>query len=568
MRDPILTLALLLALPVASANAQASAQALAADVIYVGGTVITMDSAATTAAAVAVRGEEIVAVGTRADVEKLAGQRTRTVDLHGAVLLPGFYAPHDHFPGSGINALYRVNLNSPPMGPIRTMEDLVSALRQAADTLPPGAWVVGRGYDDTLLKEKRHPTRADLDRASTTHPIWIVHTSGHLGVANSKALEMAHITKATPKPASGVIRRDPRTGEPNGVFEELGGLISSHIPALTEEQRLEGMKQAVEDYLAHGITTTVIASGGRVNIHDLGIAERRGILKLRVIKMASRSSPNVRSAAEAGGFITGFGDTHLKLGAIKMLQDGSIQGYTGYLREPYYQPHDGDSTYRGYPRRSRADLTKMVTDVHCGGYQIAIHANGDAAIDDVLAAYEAAYRKCPRADSRDRIEHLQMARKDQLDRMKELGITPSFFEAHVYYWGDRHRDIFMGPERAARISPLRSALDRGLRVTVHNDTPVTPADPLLMVWAAVNRLTMSGKVLGPDERVTPLEALRMVTSDAAWQNFEEKIKGSIEPGKLADFVVLAENPLTVEPRHIRDIPVLETIVGGEGVWRR
>jgi predicted amidohydrolase YtcJ len=566
-----LRLALVGTLPaalIAAASSPARAQGFAPDAVYVGGTVLTMDAKGSTAEAVAVRGDEIIAVGRRADIERLAGSGTRTIDLHGKVLAPGFYAAHDHFPGSGIDSLYRVNLNSPPMGPIRSIDDLVEALRQAAAHLPPGAWVVGRGYDDTLLRDKRHPTRYDLDRASTTHPIWIVHTSGHLGVANSKALEIAGITKSTPQPKSGVIRRDPKTGEPTGIFEESGGLVSRHIPSLTREQRLAGMKVAVEDYVSHGVTTTVIASGNRRSIEDLQIAERQGILKMRVITMSLKSSPRQLTAAEAGGILTGFGDTRLKLGAIKILQDGSIQGYTGYLTKPYYTPFNGDSTYRGYAHRSREDLTTMVTTLHCAGYQIAIHANGDAAIDDVLAAYASAHQKCPRPDARDRIEHVQMARQDQLDRMRELGITPSFFEAHVYYWGDRHRDIFIGPERAAAISPLRSALRRGLRFTLHNDTPVTPVNPLLLVWAAVNRRTMSGQVLGPDERITPLEALRAVTSDAAWQNFEERIKGSIEPGKLADFVILSENPLTVDPARIRDIQVLETIVGNATVYRK
>ena len=210
----------------------------------------------------------------------------------------------------------------------------------------------------------------------------------------------------------------------------------------------------------------------------------------------------------------------------------------------------------------------MVKQLHRSGYQIAIHANGDAAIDDVIHAYREAQRDYPRPDARHRIEHCQMVRKDQLDAIAELGVTPSFFVGHVFYWGDRHRDIFMGPERAAGISALRSAIDRGIRFTVHDDTPVTPVNPLQLVWVSVNRLTKSEQVLGPDERVTPIEALRAVTIDAAWQNFEEEIKGSIEAGKLADLVILSDNPVTVDPETIRDIQVLETIVGGQTVFTR
>ena len=208
----------------------------------------------------------------------------------------------------------------------------------------------------------------------------------------------------------------------------------------------------------------------------------------------------------------------------------------------------------------------MVSSLHRAGYQIAIHGNGDAAIDDILFAYREAEKDFPRTDARHRIEHCQMVREDQLDEMKELGITPSFFVGHAYYWGDRHRDIFMGPERGSRLSPLKSAIERGIRFTVHDDTPVTPVKPLQLVWAAVNRITTSGQVLGPEQRITPLEALRAVTIDAAWQNHEEDIKGSIEVGKLADFVVVAENPLTVGRNRIRDIRVLKTIVGGRMVY--
>jgi hypothetical protein len=264
-----------------------------------------------------------------------------------------------------------------------------------------------------------------------------------------------------------------------------------------------------------------------------------------------------------------FGDTpreRIKPGAVKLFQDGSIQGYTGYLSAPYYQQPEGKTGYCGYARHSRQELAEMVKQFHRAGYQIGIHANGDAAIDDVLYAYQEAQREFPRPDARHRIEHCQTPREDQLDRMKELGVTPSFFVGHVYYWGDRHRDIFLGPERGARISPLASALRRGIRFTLHDDTPVTPVNPLMSVWAAVNRNTRDGKLLGPEQRISVMQALRAVTSDAAWQNFQEREAGSIEIGKRADFVVLDRNPLTIPPADIRDIRVLETIVGGEPVF--
>ena len=540
---------------------------IAPDTIWLNGTIVTMEGDQT-AQAVAVLDDNIVAVGTDAEVGPLAGSQTRMVDLQGRTMTPGFYAAHDHFPGSGRVAVTQVDLNSPPIGAIENMDELVAALGDRARDLPEGQWISGRGYDDTLLAEQRHPTRADLDRASTTHPIYISHTSGHLGVANSLALELAGITRNTPNPEGGVVRKDPDTGEPDGVFEESGGMVSRLVPPPTPDQTMESYRVAVQDYVEDGVTTAVIAGGGRGTLAGLQRARDAGILTFRIITMMSRGSPGQPTAAETGGIISGFGDTHLKVGAIKIIQDGSNQGYTGYFTEPYHTPFKGDPDYRGYPRRSRDDLVTMVKELHEAGYQIAIHANGDAAIDDVLYAFREAQREFPRRDARHRIEHCQMVRRDQLDAIAELNLSPSFFVGHVYYWGDRHRDIFMGPDRAAGISALRSSIDRGIRFTVHDDTPVTPVNPLQLVWVGVNRLTKSNQVLGPDERITPLEALRTVTIDAAWQNFEEDIKGSIAPGKLADFVVLSDNPLTVNPTEIRDITVLETIVGGKTVYER
>jgi predicted amidohydrolase YtcJ len=532
--------------------------------IFHNGPIVTMDAQDRIAQAVAVRAGKVVAVGSDSDVGRLAGPQTELVDLGGRAMLPGFYAAHDHLPSAGVVARYQVDLNSPPMGRMESIDDIVAALREKTSRTPKGHWIVGCGYDDTLIRENRHPTREDLDRVSTEHPVWIIHTSGHLGVANSLALAIAGITKETPQPAGGVIRKDPVTGEPSGVIEEVGGLVARHIPALASEERIEAIRWCDQHYLSKGVTTTVIAGGNWASIEDLKEASARGWLHLRVVAMLSARTGLPATAQEAAK--RGSGD-RLSVGAIKMGSDGSIQGYTGYLTAPYHVQPPGKTDYCGYPRRSRDDLTKAVKQYHRAGYQIAIHGNGDAAIDDILAAFAEAQRAAPRPDARHRIEHCQMARDDQLDRMQDLGVTPSFFVGHVYYWGDRHRDIFLGPKRASRISPLRSALVRRLRFTLHNDTPVTPVDPLLLVWAAVNRMTRGGAVLGPDERISVRDALRAVTVDAAWQNFEEAKEGSIEPGKLADFVILSENPLTVPAERINAVRVVQTIVGGTTVYR-
>jgi hypothetical protein len=544
------------------------------DVLYINGTILTMDDKNSRAEGVATLEDRIVAVGSTGSIQKLAGPRTKMVDLTGKTMLPGLNEPHNHFGIYGALYLRSVSLQSPPVGEIRDMKEVVEALRERASRTPQGQWIYGRGYDDTLLDQKRHPTRFDLDQASPNHPILIVHISGHLSVANTKALEMAGITKDTPQPTGGVIRKDPKTGEPDGVLEEMPAqsMVARFLPPLTMEQRIEGMATAAKQYLKEGVAS---CSDAGVNIPGVGspaeiVAYQRAIgqdlVPIRMTMMVGVEfllGPGGKSPS----FVTGFGDDRLKIGPAKIIVDGSIQGYTGWLAKPYHVPFKEDPSYRGYPVTAPEKLNRLVLEAHKAGCQIAAHGNGDAAIDAILEAYRLAQREYPRPDARHRVEHCQTAREDQLDAMAELGITPSFFVSHTYYWGDRHKAIFLGPERARRISPLNSALKRGIKFSIHSDCPVTPVSPLFCVFAAVNRVTTGGEILGPEYRLTPQEALRAVTIDAAWQTFDEKIKGSIEVGKLADFTILTENPLTVSPGKIKDIKVEEVIIGGRSVYK-
>jgi predicted amidohydrolase YtcJ len=454
------------------------------------------------------------------------------------------------------------------------MKDLIEALREKAGKTPKGEWIWGRGYDDTLMGEKRHPTRQDLDQASNEHPIFIAHVSGHLSVANSKALALAGVTKETVAPPGGVIRKDPKTSEPDGVLEEMPAqaLVFRHLPPLTMDLRLEAMDRSARDYIKTGVTSCSDAGvafpgvGSPAEIVAYQRATGQGLVPIRMTMMVGVEFL-LGADGKSPSFVTGFGDGHLKIGPAKIIVDGSIQGYTGWLTKPYYVPYRGDSSYRGYPVTAPDKLNRLVLEAHKSGCQIAAHGNGDAAIDAILEAYQLAQKEFPRPDARHRIEHCQMAREDQLERMAELGVSPSFFASHTYYWGDRHKAIFIGPERAQRISPLKSALKRGIKFTLHSDCPVTPVSPLFCAFAAVNRITRKGEVLGPEYRLTPGEALRAVTIDAAWQTFDEKIKGSIEVGKLADFTILAENPLTVPPEGIKDIKVEEVIIGGKSAYK-
>ncbi|MHC4422718.1 MAG: amidohydrolase [Planctomycetota bacterium] len=531
--------------------------------LYIGGPILTMDPEDRIVEALGVEGDRIAAVGSGAELEAWADGSARVVDLVGRALLPGFIDAHGHFPGTGIFAV-QVNLNSPPVGDVETMADLLARLRERARETRSGRWIVGWGYDDTLLAEKRHPTRDVLDAVSQEHPIVLWHVSGHLAAANGLALERVGISADTPDPEGGRIRRDLRSGEPDGVLEEnasdplQGGSRPSFLGAL----RIVRAGSAL--YLRAGVTT--VQSGYTLERYMRGLTwlSRLGVVAPRLVLWPG---DELAQRMLDGSFsYTSYDERWVRLGAAKLLADGSIQGYTGYLSQPYHVPPGDDPAYRGYPRIPREELIEKVARRHAAGWQVAVHGNGDAAIDDILDAFENAQRQHPRSDARHVVIHAQMAREDQLDRMKALGVIPSFFSLHTYYWGDRHREVFMGPERAARMSPARSALDRGLRFTLHCDSPVVPMEPLRLVWAAVNRRSTSGVSIGDAQRIPPLAALRAVTIDAAWQHFEEHEKGSLEPGKLADLVILSESPLE-HPDRIDRIRVLETILGGRVVYR-
>jgi predicted amidohydrolase YtcJ len=531
--------------------------------VYLGGPILTMDPRDRIVEALGVEGDRIAVVGSRAELEAWADGSAGVVDLGGRALLPGFIDAHGHFPGRGIFAV-QLDLNSPPIGDIATLDALLGRLRERARQTRSGSWIVGWGYDDTLLAEKRHPTRDDLDSVSREHPIVLWHISGHLAAANSLALERAGIGADTPDPEGGLIRRDPRSGEPDGVLEESAcdPLQAGSRPAFFDSLRI--VRAGSDVYLRAGVTTA--QSGYTLEQYMQGFTwlSRLGLVAPRLVLWPGEE---LTERMLDGSFrYASYDERWVRLGAAKLLADGSIQGYTGYLSEPYHVPPGDDPGYRGYPRIAREELIEKVVRRHAAGWQVAVHGNGDATIDDILDAFEQAQREHPRSDTRHVVIHAQMTREDQLDRMKALDVIPSFFVLHTYYWGDRHREVFMGPERAAHMSPARSALDRGLRFTLHCDSPVVPMEPLRLVWAAVNRRSTSGASIGADQCIPPLAALRAVTIDAAWQHFEEDDKGSLEPGKLADLVILSESPLE-QPERIDRIRVLETIVGGRVRYR-
>ena len=533
--------------------------------VFINGDVLTMDAENRIVEAISVRGDRIEAVGTTERIMALVDDSTEVVDLRGRALLPGFIDAHGHFPGSGLAAI-AADLNSPPIGDKTTMAEVLAALAAQVEKTEPGRWVTGFGYDDTLLAEQRHPTRAELDAVSAEHPVVAMHISGHMLVANSRALAAVGIDATTPDPVGGVIGRRPGSLEPNGLLEETARLeVMHHLQdmSLTDTYRL--MKTAVNQYAAVGVTTAQSGGVSKKLAQGLALFSRLGVIPQRLVVFPFENE--FRDVLFNGQYDPGdYSGERLVMGAVKIVADGSIQGYTGYLSLPYHTPYHGDPGYRGYPAVPRDQLFTQVEALHRAGYQIAVHGNGDESIEDILDAFEAAQRAHPVEDPRMILIHSQMAREDQVARMKGLGVTPSFFSAHTWYWGDRHRDIFIGPERASRISPARWALDRNLRFSSHLDTPVTPMLPLQAVWSQVYRQTVGGDVLGPDQRIGVMDALRAVTIDAAWQVFQEGNRGSLEPGKYADLVILSGNPLD-DPMAMRDLRVERTVVGGATIYR-
>jgi predicted amidohydrolase YtcJ len=533
--------------------------------VFINGSVLTMDASNPVAEALSVRGERIQNVGTTEEIMAQVDDETEVMDLHGRTLMPGFIDAHSHFPGSGL-AVIAADLNSPPIGDKRTIADVLAALREQAAKTEPGKWVSGFGYDDTALAENRHPTREELDSVSTEHPVVAMHISGHMLVANSAALASVGISAETPDPEGGVIGRLPGSREPNGLLEEnarLDVMRQMQDMGLVDTYRL--IKAAATDYAAKGVTTA--QSGGVTSQLALGLSwfSRLGVIPQRLIAFPFATEWG-ESLFNGEYDPADYNSDKLVMGAVKLVADGSIQGYTGYLSEPYYAPFNGDAEYRGYPAIPREKLFAEVEALHKAGYQLAIHGNGDASIEDILDAFEAAQKVHPVDDPRMILIHAQMARKDQIARMKALGVTPSFFTAHTWYWGDRHRDIFLGPERAAQISPSQWALDAGLHFSSHLDTPVTPMLPLQAVWSQVYRTTTSGDVLGPEQRISVMDALRAVTIDAAWQVHQEDNRGSLNPGKYADLIVLSGSLLD-DPLAMRNLKVERTVIGGATVYQ-
>ncbi|MBO1217474.1 amidohydrolase [Staphylococcus nepalensis] len=545
-----------------------------ADLLIKNGNILTLNHENSEAKTVAVAKGKIIGAWEQNEppqTEVDITPETKVIDLKGRTMIPGFIETHNHILGYSISRK-SVDCSSPLN---QSISEILERIEKQVHNTPEGEWVMGQGYDDTLLIDNRHPNRDELDQISTKHPIIIRHTSGHLAVVNSAALSLAGIDENVKNPQGGSYGRYDNN-RLNGVIYEMAAMepVQAVQPNPTEQDLLCDLEEGSQEYIRQGITTNtdaavgMMAQGNDLNVHLRAAAEKKNPMKSQLMIMHHL----LRNDGPFGGYTAEQLDQEIqqrsngraRLDSVKMFQDGSIQGLTAALREPYYNNHN----IYGELYHNQEEFNQEIADLHKRGFRIAIHGNGDSAIGSILDGFEYALKQYPRSDHRHRIEHVQTATKEDLDRMDKLGVAGSFFINHVYYWGDRHEKIFLGPDRAQRINPLKDAFNRSLLFTLHSDCPITPISPLFLIWSAVNRITREGNVLGSDQCIDVLTALRAMTIDGAKINFDEKNSGSIEKGKNADFTILSANPLTVNAEEIKNIEILGTIIDGETVYKK
>ena len=524
------------------------------DLALIGGRIYTIDPAQPRAEAFAVKNGRFIAVGSTADIKNLIARGTQVIDAAGMTVTPGFIDTHCH--PSGIDELYSVNLD------LRSIEQIKEALRKKAAQTPPGYWVSGFKFDDTKVQERRRLHRKDLDEAVPSHPVSVGHRGGHTTWYNSKAFELAGITRNTPDPKGGRFERDSEG--------ELSGMVAEHARAVfdrvgkreefsPEEQRKRGhagMKYMSELLTASGLTTVHDAGAGRQRILAYEDAYRAGDLRHRVYMMVSSG---IFSGFKTTGIYTGFGDEWLKVGGVKYVADGSASERTMYMSTPFVGRTD-----RGILTMTPEEIQEAVEDAHRHSFQIGIHANGDLTIDYVLKAYERVLMKWPHPDRRHRIEHCSLVNPDLLKRIKATGSIPTPFWTYVHYHGEKWKEY--GDEKMKWMFAHRSFLDYGIPVPGASDYTPGPFEPLMAIQSLVTRKDVEGRLWGANQKVTVDEALKIATINGARASYEENLKGSITAGKLADFVMLAQDPHEAEPDQIKNIKVVRTVVGGRTVF--
>lgn len=544
--------------------------------LFYGGSILTMEGMQPKyAEALLVKDGKILFVGSKQQAERLADTQVQYINLNNKTLLPSFIDAHSHVNMVGFHQMV-ANLYPMPDGSVSDINSLVNVMNTWKTQNPTviktmGGWILGNGYDDAQLSEQRHPTATDLDRVSKDQPVMILHQSGHLASVNHKALELLNFNQNTPNPEGGVIRREANSNVPNGVLEEsaLFTAIGSIFKDVPPQVMFQIAQKGIDAYVKNGFTTV---QEGRA---DQGTTEMwHALAKQNQLPIDVVSYPDITTSQEymlKQGSSRQY-DHHFRIGGVKISLDGSPQGKTAWLTQPYLVPPEGegkDKSYKGYAAiKDDQQVNQYINLAFKQGWQVLAHANGDAAIDQFIGAVKDATAKQGKADRRSVLIHSQTIRDDQLDQLKALDIIPSFFSLHTFYWGDWHRQQTLGEVRAARISPTATALKKQLIFTEHHDAPVVPPNSLMMLDATVNRVTRSNDVLGADERISPYLALKSMTDWAAYQYFEDQHKGTLTQGKLADLVILDQNPLTIPSREIKNIQVLATYKEGNLIYQK
>lgn len=546
---------------------QSLSAADSADVVFLNGNVLTMDDLQPSADAVAVKDGTIVAVGKKADVMKFAGNGTKEIYLDGKTLIPGFVDSHGHAWMIGFQAL-TANLLPPPDGTGKDIDSLISLLKDWAESnikaVEEVGWIIGFGYDNSQLAEQRHPTRHDLDKVSKDIPILIIHQSGHLGVANSKALEITGVNAGTKDPAGGVFQREADGRQPNGVGEEYAffQMVIAFSKSLNQEAMDLFVHEGAKLLASYGYTTAQEGRATEASLNAIKRVAETGALNIDLVVYPDiLEIDNIEPSIEYA--------KRFRVGGAKLTIDGSPQGKTAWLTKPYHVPPPGKGMdYAGYAAITEKQAMEAVEKAYANNWQILTHGNGDAAIDLLIKAVGAAKQKYPKVENRPVLIHGQTLRKDQVGQLKKLGVFPSLFPMHTFYWGDYHRDSVLGPERAMNISPTGWLMEKDMIFGTHHDAPVALPDSMRVLSATVTRRSRSGALIGADHRVPVDMALKAMTLWPAWQHFEEGSKGSIEVGKLADLVVLSDNPTTVPKDQLDDLKVLETYKEGVSIYKR
>ena len=503
--------------------------------------------------AILVENGKIVQVGKVDDFE-INRENIRCIDLKGKTIMPSFIDSHSH-----ITALAQT-LGIVSLKDVANFEEIKIRLERYIDgkNIKPNEWIVGHGYDHNYLKEKTHPTKYELDKISTKYPIMIVHASGHMGVANSLGLKLLNIDENTKNSEGGIIGRIANTNEPDGYLEENAFIQNSQkVLNLSDEEKLNLLEMAQEEYIKNGITTVQDGITKNKEFEMLKLASTKGRLKIDVVSYVDmKESSNILK--ENSEYLKKYKNRY-KIGGYKIFLDGSPQGKTAWMSKPY----ENEKEYKGYGIYSDIDVEKFVSKSLEENIQLLAHCNGDQASEQLIRAFEK-QSKNQEIKTRPVMIHAQTVRYDQLERMKKLNMIPSFFITHIYYWGDIH--IKNLGERAYKISPANYAKKQNLKFTFHQDTPVLNPNMLELVHIAVNRKTKNGIILGKEEIIDVYSALEAITINSAYQYFEKDMKGSIESGKLADLVILSDNPLKVDKDKIKTIKILATLKEGKMVY--